>query len=166
MSLIAGKDDINIASFKLKSSDSLHLDIDKLKDPTGFGTSSIDTGLDFDDIVDSDSEAHLSDGSLPSSNSEDESDGNQSDDLLDSDEIRSKLHNLQSGQGGTHVRRSSIPTVIPNWPSRDEEAFKRGKEVRTLRCLLLPFLACIVPYENIIYPSLAGLNGVAGSAFA
>lgn len=128
MNDFSGKEDISTDPHKMKLSDSLHLEIDKLKQ-TALSENCGDTEIDIDGNINSDSEGQLSDESLPLSHSDDESDENPSENMLDSDEIRYKLQHLQPGKSGVHLRRKSTTTVIPNWPARNAEAFKRGKEV-------------------------------------
>ena len=104
--------------------DPYHLVLDKLAHPL-IGENGIPVPNDCNQ-TDSETEAELSD--IPSNDSANETDEEQPENQLDSDEVRFKLKKL-AGHGGTYIRRKSVVDLIPNWPTRNEEAFKRGKEV-------------------------------------
>ena len=103
-----------------------HIEFDKPKH-SRVDESGVAVPGECDANTESETDAELSD--IPS-NSDNETDEDPAENLLDSDEVRYKLKKL-AGHGGTYIRRKSVGTIIPNWPALNVEAFKRGKAVTT-----------------------------------
>jgi hypothetical protein len=83
--------------------------------------------IDSDENTESDGDSELSDITSNSDNEAEEEE--QSESQLDSEEVRHRLRKLSS-HNSSYIRRKSVGAIIPNWPDRNVDAFKRGKEAR------------------------------------